>query len=118
MNSPTASGNENPCPRAAAMATVSVVSAVASFSRPSPWMSVISFGGKPTRRPTDSAATGSGGATHAPSAMPADNVTPATKASSANPISTAVTSTSTTDRLTTVRRVRRMASSEESSAAL
>jgi hypothetical protein len=103
---------------AAATATVRMVSAVASLSSPSPWMRVISRGGRPTRRPTASAATGSGGATAAPSAMPAASVAPGRTASKPTPMSTAVTSTSSTDRLTTVRRLRRMASSEESSAAL
>jgi hypothetical protein len=117
-NSPIAVGVEKPSPWAAVTATVSSVSAVASLSSPSPWMRVISFGGSPTLRPTDSAATGSGGATAAPSAMPAASVAPVTNSSKPTPISTAVTSTSSTDRLTTVRRFRRIAVSEESSAAL
>ena len=113
-----AAGSENPSPLAADTATVSVVSAVASLSSPSPWTSVMSFGGSPTLRPTASAATGSGGATLAPSAMPAARVTPGTNRWKPAPMASAVTSTSTTDRLTTVRRLRRMASSDESSAAL
>ena len=81
-------------------------------------MSVISRGGRPTLRPTARAATGSGGATAAPSAIPAASVAPATNSAKPTPTSSAVAATSRTDRLTTVRRFRRMASSEESSAAL
>jgi hypothetical protein len=95
-----------------------MVSAVASLSSPSPWIRVSSRGGRPTLRPTASAATGSGGATAAPSAIPAASVAPVTNSSKPTPISSAVTSTSSTDRLTTVRRLRRIADSEESSAAL
>ena len=53
-----------------------MVSAVASLSRPSPWIRVIRLPGRPARRPTASAATGSGGATAAPSATPAASVAP------------------------------------------
>jgi hypothetical protein len=117
-NSPTAAGVEKPSPCAAAMATPRMVSAVASLSRPSPWMRVISRGGSPALRPTASAATGSGGATAAPSAIPAASVAPVTKSWKPTPISSAVASTSRTERLTTVRRFRRIAVSDESRAAL
>jgi hypothetical protein len=53
-NSPSAPGAEKSPPLAAAIATVRMVRAVASFSRPSPWISVISRGGRPTLRPTES----------------------------------------------------------------
>ena len=69
-------------------------------------------------RPTASAATGSGGATAAPRATPAARVAPATHSEKPTPISMAVTSTRATDRLITVRMLRRMSISEESSAAL
>src|ERR1700749_865277 len=67
----TASPREKPPLVAAVTATVSVVSAVASLSRPSPSMIVISRAGRPTWPPTASAATRSVGATAAPSATPA-----------------------------------------------
>ncbi len=117
-NSPTAFQNEKSSPPAAAAATVNKVSAVASFSRPSPWISVIRLPGRPTLRPTARAATGSGGATAAPSATPTASVAPDTQRSKPRPMSSAVTSTSDTDRLITVRRLRRMSSSEDSRAAL
>ena len=109
---------EKPPPRAADTATARMVSAVASLSRPSPWIRVISRFGRPALRPTASAATGSGGATAAPSAIPAATVAPATNIPKPTPITRAVASTSSTERLTTVRRLRRIAVSEESSAAL
>ena len=48
---PSAAGVEKPSPRAAETATVRMVSAVASLSRPSPWIRVISRGGRPALRP-------------------------------------------------------------------
>ena len=117
-NCPIAAWNENSPPTAAATATLSMVSAVASFSSPSPWMIVTIFGGRLTRRPTARAATGSGGATAAPTAMPAASVAPATNRWNPTPTSSPVRSTSTTERLTTIRRLRRMSSRDESSAAL
>ena len=109
---------ENPSPTAAVTATDRMVSAVASLSRPSPWTSVTSRGGRPTRRPTARAATGSGGATAAPSAMPAASVAPPTNSAKPTPMSRAVAVTRRTERLTTVRRLLRIAVSELSSAAL
>ena len=117
-NWPNADGTEKPSPVAAAMATARMVSAVASLSRPSPCTMVVSRGGSPALRPTASAATGSGGATAAPSAMPAARVAPVTNHWKPTPITSAVSSTRTTERLTTIRRLRRIAISDESSAAL
>jgi hypothetical protein len=64
------------------------------------------------------AATGSGGATAAPTAIPAARVAPATNSEKPMPISSAVANTSSTERLMTVRRLRRIALSDESRAAL
>ena len=114
----TAPPNEKPPLVAAVTATVSVVSAVASLSSPSPSMIVISLGGSPARPPTASAATGSVGEIAAPSATPAATPTPGTNRSMPIPVTTAVASTSPMDRLITVRRFSLMASSEEFSAAL
>ncbi len=116
-NSPTAPGNENPLPTAAATATCSRVRAVASFSRPSPSTRVINRGGRPARRPTDSAATGSGGETAAPIAMPTLSGTATTAALSPAPTASAVASTRPTDRLSTVRVFRRSARKLDCSAA-
>ena len=114
----TAPPNEKPPLVAAVTATVSVVSAVASLSRPSPSMIVISLGGSPARPPTASAATGSVGDRAAPSAMPAARPTPGTNRSIPIPVTTAVASTSPMDRLITVRMFSLIASSEEFRAAL
>jgi hypothetical protein len=56
-----------PAPIAAATPTRYAVSAVASLSRLSPPSTVITRRGSPSRRPTATAATASGGATMAPS---------------------------------------------------
>jgi hypothetical protein len=117
-NCPTADQVEKPPPVAADTATARIVRAVASLSSPSPWISVMRRGGRPTVRPTARAATGSGGAIAAPRATPAASVAPATKSSKPTPTSRAVARTSETDRLTTVRRFCRIATRLESSAAL
>ena len=81
-------------------------------------MMVISRAGSPARPPTASAATGSVGETAAPSATPAARPAPGTNRSKPTPTASELASTSPMDRLMTTRRFRRMASSEELSAAL
>ena len=81
-------------------------------------MIVMSLAGSPARPPTASAATGSVGDSAAPSATPAASPTPGTNRAIPAPVTSAVASTSPIDKLITVRRLARMASSEELSAAL
>ena len=117
-NLPAANAREKPPPTVAAIATCSVVSAVASLSSPSPPISAIRRGGRPARLPIDSAATGSGGATAAPSTAPAasdiSGVTSEVSAATAN----VVIRTSATERLAIGRQLARIASRLDRRAAL
>ena len=81
---------------AAANATLYAVSAVASLSRLSPPISVITRRGSPSRRPTALADTASGGATMAPSVNAAAMVSSGTTRNATNPTASVVTSGSPT----------------------
>ncbi len=83
-------------PTAAANATLYAVSAVASLSRLSPPISVITRRGSPSRRPTALADTASGGATMAPSVNAAAMVSSGTTRNATNPTASVVTSGSPT----------------------
>ena len=75
-NMPNPSRIEIPAPAATATNTRNSVSAVASLTRLSPPMIVMSRRGRPSRRPMDSADTASGGATTAPSTSAAGRLRP------------------------------------------
>ncbi len=88
--------HDMPTPTAAATATLNAVSAVASLTRLSPVRTVMTRRGSPSRRPMDTAATASGGATTAPSTSAEGNGKPGTSQCATNPTATVVTSTNTT----------------------
>ena len=109
--------HESLLPTAVATATWYVVSAVASLSSPSPSINVINRTGSRARRPTDSAATGSGGAAAAPSATAAASGNSGRIADTAPPTANAVAITSSTDSEITGRMEARIAIRLEFSAA-
>jgi hypothetical protein len=80
---------------------------VASFDSPSPSSTVLSLRGNFSFRATEVAATGSGGATAAPSATPAANGSPGTTALTTAPTTNAVTATSATASSPMARRLSR-----------
>ncbi len=80
----------------AATATRNTVSAVASLNRLSPTSTVITRRGSPRRRPMDTAATASGGATTAASASAAGSGRPGTSHQATSPTHAMVNSTSPT----------------------
>ena len=84
-------------PASAAMAVRRATSAAASLKRLSPSSGRISLRVLPTRRATTLAATASGGATTAPSAMPPASGSPGITAQATTPTPSAVNTTSPTD---------------------
>ncbi len=101
---------------AAARAVRNVTRAVASLSRDSPSRMVVTRRGRPMLRATEVAATASGGATMAPSAMAtANGIGSSSQATTATP--TAVNSTRPTESPRMAARLARMSSSDVDSAA-
>ncbi len=107
-NIPTPPSTVAPVPAATATNTRNSVSAVASLPRLSPLRMVIMRRGSPSRLPTVSAETASGGATIAPSTNPAGSVRPGTTHQATKPTTTVVNATSPTASSPIGRRFARM----------
>ena len=107
-NIPRLPSTVTPVPSAAATKTRNSVSEVASLTRLSPPTMVMIRRGRPSRRPTASAETASGGATTAPSTSPAASDRPGTTHQATSPTTSAVKAGSPTARSPIGRTLARM----------